>query len=132
MSDAPSPTSGPIGRLKRLVLEQLLREEDFVLVVVDPASPGVKLPTPLLEGGQPVALHLGLRMAVPVPDLLVDETGISGTLSFNRAPFHVSLPWPSLVQVSVRDEHLIWLTPSAPGLEPRAPGSKDRPRLRLV
>jgi hypothetical protein len=32
-------------------------------------------------------------MPVPIRDLRVDETGVFGTLSFNRAPFTCMVPW---------------------------------------
>jgi hypothetical protein len=122
---------GPLGKLKRQIVSQLLGEEDHILIVINPGVDGVKLPAELLAGGEPVALHIGYRMVIPIPDLQLDDAGVAGTLSFNRTPFPCVLPWASLVQVSVRDEHLVWLQPaSAPGAEPGPP--EDRPKLRLV
>lgn len=128
--------AGRIGQLKIEILRRLLEEEDYVLIVVNPACAGVRLPDELMAAGQPVALHIGYRTAIPIPDLRLDEQGISGTLSFRRQPFGCQLPWPSLLQVSVGEEHLVWLAPPPPPEErPRhgvEPASRERPKLRLV
>ena len=120
---------GPITKLKQQIVSQLLGELDYVLLVVDPRSPGVTLPAEIVEAGQPVGLHIGFQVAIPIPDLQLDEHGIMGTLSFNRIPFHCALPWASVVQVSVGDEHLLWLAPPSTGDEPEP---KSRCKLRLV
>lgn len=124
---------GPIAGLRREVIERLLGQTDYLLLVVTPGCPGVRLPEELLQAGQPVPLHIGWRLPVPIPDLRLDEAGISGTLSFQRTPHPCQLPWASIVQVSLGDEHLIWLTPelaSPPAERPHAPES--HPKLKLV
>jgi hypothetical protein len=119
---------GPIAKLKQQIVSQLLGELDYVLLVVDPRSPGVTLPAEVTEPGQPVGLHIGFHLAIPIPDLQLTDLGITGTLSFNRAPFHCALPWASVVQVSVGAEHLLWLAPpSEDEPEPKTPC-----KLRLV
>jgi hypothetical protein len=120
---------GAINKLKRQVVSQLLSELDYILLVVDPRCAGVTLPAELVALGQPVGLHIGFHLAIPIPDLQVEESGISGTLSFNRTPFRCALPWTSVVQISAHDEHLLWLTPP-PAEEP--PAADSRPRLKLV
>jgi len=130
---------GSIAELKRMAIEQLLEQEPFMLVVVNPLTPGVQLPDYLVDASQPVPLHIGLRMAVEIPDLRIDDEGITGTLSFNRLPFHCVLPWPCLMQVSVDDEHLVWVVPPDDGEPPAADDDDDddgdgpkKPHLRLV
>ncbi len=128
---------GSIAELKRSALEQLLQQEDFVLLVINPTMTGVKLPSPLIEARQPVPIHLGFRMAVPVPDLVIDDSGITGTLSFDRTPFACHFPWPALMQVSVGDEHLVWVVPvdegelSEPATDERKM-PKSKAHLRLI
>ena len=102
---------GTIGNIKRTVIEQLLTEEDFILVVVLPSVPGVRLPDDLLKAGEPVGLNIGHKMAIPIPDLKLDEAGVTGTLSFNRLPFHCAFPWRAVVQVTADMEHMIWVEP---------------------
>jgi len=43
-----------------------------------------------------LVLQVGLNMPVPIPDLRVDEEGMSCTLSFNRSPFFCVVPWSSV------------------------------------
>jgi len=102
---------GSIAKLKRLALDTLLAEEDYVLLVINPLAEGVKLPPALIEAGQPVPLNIGFRMAVNVPDLEISDLGVSGTLSFNRTPHPCMLPWGAVMQISVGDEHLVWVVP---------------------
>jgi hypothetical protein len=35
-------------------------------------------------------------MTVPIPDLVIDDDGISATLSFNRTPFLCRVPWTAV------------------------------------
>jgi hypothetical protein len=124
---------GSVAHLKKSAVEQLLQQEDHILVVVDPTQPNVVLPEHLLSAGQPVGLNIGYRLALPIPDLELDEVGLRGTLSFNRTPFYCSLPWQSMVQVSVHDEHLIWLIPTEREASPPPPERpEERPRLRVL
>lgn len=141
---------GSVAQLKQSVMQQLLAHEDHVLVVVDPTQAGVVLPGYLMDARQPVGLNVGYGLALPIPDLTIDDHGLKGTLSFQRQPFHCTLPWTSLMQVTVGEEHLVWLTPSrneaASRPEARHPGgaivkasetvkageTRDRPKLRLL
>ncbi|MCA9669101.1 MAG: hypothetical protein KC503_26075 [Myxococcales bacterium] len=106
---------GAVADLKRTAVETLLAAEPFILVVLNPTVPGVKLPQHLIEARQPVPINIGYDMAIPVPDLEVGEEGISGTLSFNRSPFHCMMPWGALMQVTVGNEHLVWVIPPGEG-----------------
>lgn len=128
---------GSVADLKRQVIELLLEREAFFLLVIDTARAGVVLPPHLRETG-PVGINIGLRLAVPIPDLEIDDAGVRGTLSFSRTPFHCTFPWAAIVQISVEDEHLVWVLPR--GDEPAADEQQGnggeatvkRPRLRLV
>lgn len=51
-------------------------------------------------------LHIGLNMRVAIPDLRVDETGISGTLSFGRVPHFVVMPWEAVQEFMSEDERI--------------------------
>lgn len=127
---------GSIGRMKRQVVTQLLDDEDFILMLVHPQVPGVKLPEELMQATQPVGINIGWRMAVPAPDLELSEDKISCTLSFNRTPFFCEFPWHSIMQVSVDDEHMIWIEsppdPTDDEQEKPVESSGERPKLKLV
>lgn len=126
---------GAIADLRQKVIEQLLEMVDFALLVIDPRQPGVVLPAALLEPGDPVGLHIGWRLAIPIPDLAMDERGIHGTLSFDDGSFHCTLPWMAIMQVSVDGEHIVWIIPGADAPEEPTEAKderKSRPNLRLV
>jgi hypothetical protein len=128
---------GTIAELKQQIVERLLEQEDYFLIVVDPRHRDVRLPEYLTESEQPVGLSIGLRMAIPIPDLEVDENGIQGTLSFSRTPFYCFIPWAAMVQLSAGDEHLVWVIPPEAQRREQADESESekssgKPRLRLV
>jgi hypothetical protein len=48
-------------------------------------------------------------MPIPIPDLVVDEKGISCTLSFNRAPFWCRVPWSAIYALVGEDSQgMVW------------------------
>lgn len=71
-----------------------------VLKTVVIQHPDLKLPPGLFKEEDPfstVTLDYGLNMPIPIPDLKVDESGISATLSFDREPFVTFVPWEAVV-----------------------------------
>lgn len=71
-----------------------------VLKTVVIQHPDLKLPPGLFkEEGlfSTITLDYGLNMPIPIPDLKVDESGISATLSFGREPFATFVPWEAVV-----------------------------------
>ena len=117
---------GSIATLKQDVVTRLMEQQDFILLLINPGAPGVKLPEELLRSTHPVGINIGWRMAIPVPDLKLDQQGIRGTLSFNREPFLCHFPWASVLQVTADDEHLIWILPEAEA-EPDPPDADGEP-----
>jgi hypothetical protein len=79
-----------------------------VFVHLDPRRPGVTVPTWLQTQPQ-LVLQVGLDMPIPIPDLRVDDAGVYGTLSFQRAPFTCTVPW-SAVFALVGDDNkgMVW------------------------
>jgi stringent starvation protein B len=69
-----------------------LLEQASVFVHLDPRTDKVAVPAWLKRQPQ-LVLQIGLNMAIPIPDLEVDEAGLSCTLSFNRSPHHCQIPW---------------------------------------
>jgi hypothetical protein len=112
--------------IKRQALSSLLAANDTVLVVVDPNHPRVLLPEDLLEAKAPVGLQIGHRMAIPIPDLALTETELSGTLSFRRTPFACRVPWPAIVQISLGEDHILWVETIREGARAGGPtGAED-------
>lgn len=66
-----------------------------VFVYLDPRGPRVSVPPWLADQSQ-LVLQIGLDLPVPIPDLRVDDGGVSGTLSFNRAPHACAVPWDAV------------------------------------
>ena len=76
---------------KREVAHALLTQ-GAAFVHLDPRGVDVVVPDWLKRQPQ-LVLQIGLNMPVPIRDLRVDDTGVFGTLSFNRAPFTWMVPW---------------------------------------
>src|SRR3954469_17551336 len=87
-------TSMPPLPPKKAVALDLL-ERTSVFVHLDPRRPGVIVP--LVFAKQPqLVLQVGLNMAITIPDLEVEDAGISCTLSFSRRPQFCRLPWSAI------------------------------------
>jgi stringent starvation protein B len=72
-----------------------LLERSSVYIHLDPRQTAVIVP-PWYKKQPQLVLQVGTNMHVPIPDLRVDEEGMSCTLSFNRAPFFCVIPWASV------------------------------------
>ena len=92
---------------KREALESLLSQGD-VLIQLDPRADGVVVP-PDLSGQPLLVLRIGLDMPVPIPDLDITDQRVQATLSFNREPYHVNVPWHAVFgMVSEAGQGLLW------------------------
>lgn len=78
---------------KELMLALLT--ESVVQIHLDGRAKGVALPE-WLRANPRVVLDIGYDMAVPIPDLEIDDQGIRCTLSFNREPFLCRIPWDAV------------------------------------
>lgn len=83
----------PLPPKKEVALALL--ERSSVYVHLDPRQDGVTVPQWFKKQAQ-LVLQIGLNMPVPIPDLRLDDDGMSCTLSFNRAPFYCVVPWSSV------------------------------------
>ncbi|WP_437505089.1 ClpXP protease specificity-enhancing factor SspB [Sorangium sp. So ce1099] len=127
---------------KKDVALALLEREPSVFIHLDPRRPGVSVPK-WFTGQPQLILQVGMNMAIPIPDLKVDDEGISCTLSFNRAPFWCRLPWNAIWALVSEDQRgMVWpedipadlaaqkqRSPMAP---PQKPAKRPRPRLAAV
>lgn len=86
---------------KHQVAESLLNE-GAIFVHFDPRFDGVVAPLHLKDQPQ-LVLQFGYGLAVPIPDLFLDEEGISGTLSFQRTPHACFVPWPAVFAIVGED-----------------------------
>jgi len=72
-----------------------LLERSSVYVHLDPRHVTAVVPAWFKKQPQ-LVLQVGMNMPVPIPDLHVDDDGLSCTLSFNRSPFFCVVPWASV------------------------------------
>lgn len=119
----------------------LLRGSLFVYL--DPRREDVRVPP--WFGQQPqLVLQVGLDLPIPIPDLRVDDVGVFGTLSFNRAPFSCAVPWSAVFALMGDDgKGWVWaedlpseivaeVDQAARRQSPSEPVRKARPRLRAI
>lgn len=134
MSDAPRQTPP-----KKDVALALL-EQSSVFVHLDPRKPGVSVPKWFTTQPQ-LVLQVGLNMAIPIPDLRVDDDGISCTLSFNRSPFWCCLPWTAIYAlVGENGQSGVWADDVPPEIQVQkqtatgkpAAAKRARPKLAAV
>jgi stringent starvation protein B len=139
MSDAPRQPPP-----KKEVALALL-EGSSLFVHLDPRRAGVLVPKGF-TGQHQLVLQVGLNMAIPIPDLKVDDVGVSCTLSFNRSPFWCRLPWSAIYALVGEDGRgMVWpddvpqevaaqlqKQQQSPQAGKAAPGKKPRPRLAAV
>jgi hypothetical protein len=79
-----------------------------LFIHLDPRKPEVVVP-PYFKKQPQLVLQVGLNMAIPIPDLKVDEECVSCTLSFNRRPFWCRLPWTAIYALVGEDmKGMIW------------------------
>ena len=97
-------------------------------VHLDPRAAGVVV-VPLFLKSQPqLVLQIGLNMPVPIPDLRLDDAGMTCTLSFNRAPFYCVIPWGSIFAMIGDDGRgMIWKDDVPPEVAKPSQARPDRP-----
>jgi len=133
-------TGAPSNPDKRDVADALL-ERGSLFIYLDPRRDDVLVPQYLAKQPQ-LVLQVGLNLAVPIPDLGVDEEGITGTLSFNRSPFFCRVPWDAIFGL-VGDDALgvVWdedlpdeIAAEVEAAQAKAEGkpSAKRPSLRAI
>ena len=93
---------------KRASVEQLL-ERGPVLVHVDARRDDLTVPA-RFKGDPKLVLRFGYGLTPAIVDLLVDDVGISGTLTFSGVPFHVVLRWQAIYAAVVEGEQrgMVW------------------------
>jgi stringent starvation protein B len=88
-----STPSHPLPR--KMDVAMALLQGPSVFIHLDPRKPDVVVPGYFKKQPQ-LVLQVGLNMTIPIPDLKVDNEGVTCTLSFNRHPFWCRLPWTAI------------------------------------
>jgi stringent starvation protein B len=123
--------SHPLPPKKEVALALL--ERSSVHVHLDPRGAGVVVP-PWFKRQPQLVLQVGLNMPVPIPDLRLDEQGMSCTLSFNRSPFYCVVPWASVFAMVGDDGRgMVWPDDVPPEISKQRPNEgveKDKDRQK--
>jgi len=88
-----SNSSHPLPKKKDVAMALL--QGPSIFIHLDPRKPEVMVPLQFKKQPQ-LVLQVGLNMAISIPDLKVDDEGVTCTLSFNRRPFWCRLPWTAI------------------------------------
>lgn len=83
----PSPGLPP----KKDVALALL-ERSTVFIHLDPRLENVRVP-PRFKRQPQLVLQIGFNMPIPIPDLDLNDDGVTCTLSFSATPHFCSVPW---------------------------------------
>ena len=68
-----------------------------------------------LKGEPHLVLQYGHDLPIPIPDLQVDEHGVSATLSFARTPSPTVIPWSAVYVVTAMDGRGVLYQEDIPG-----------------
>jgi hypothetical protein len=75
-----------------------------------------------------LVLQIGLNLAVPIPDLRLDDEGMTCTLSFNRSPFYCVVPWSSVFAMVGDDGRgMVWPDDVPPAIATNAQARQAEP-----
>ena len=110
-----------------------LLEQASMYIHLDPRAESVRVPSSFKNQPQ-LVLQVGLNMAVAIPDLHVDEQGLSCTLSFNRTPFFCMIPWPAVFAlVGENGQAMVWAedVPAEVAAQAQAQKAPEKPRHHL-
>lgn len=107
-----------------------LLEQASMYIHLDPRAESVQVPAWFKKQPQ-LVLQVGLNMAVPIPDLHVDERGLSCTLSFNRSPFYCMIPWQAVFAlVGENGQAMVWAEDVPAEVSAQAQAQKQPPKPR--
>ncbi|HET7542775.1 MAG TPA: ClpXP protease specificity-enhancing factor SspB [Polyangiaceae bacterium] len=110
-----------------------LLEQASMYIHLDPRAGSVQVP-PSFKNQPQLVLQVGLNMAVAIPDLHVDDQGLSCTLSFNRTPFFCIIPWPAVFAlVGENGQAMVWAEdiPAEVAAQAQAQKAPEKPRTHL-
>ncbi len=110
-----------------------LLEQASMYIHLDPRADSVQVPLSFKNQPQ-LVLQVALNMAVAIPDLHVDEQGLSCTLSFNRTPFFCMIPWPAVFAlVGENGQAMVWAedVPAEVAAQAQAQKAPEKPRPHL-
>ena len=122
--------SHPLPPKKEVALALL--ERSSVHVHLDPRAAGAMVPLWFKKQPQ-LVLQVGLNMPVPIPDLRLDDDGLTCTLSFNRSPFYCVVPWTSVFAMVGDDGRgMVWPEEVPPEIAKQTPPPREVPAAQAT
>lgn len=108
----------PTSRPKNEVVADMMAIRQ-VPIHLDARRPGVVVPA-ALRTERDLVLRIGRDLTPPIPDLTVDDFGVTGTLAFAGKGFFVRVPWAALFAVVIEGygPGLTWPGDFPPDLTP--------------
>jgi stringent starvation protein B len=111
-----------------------LLERSTVFIHLDPRHDTVRVP-PRFKRQPQLVLQIGFNMPIPIPDLDLNDDGVTCTLSFSAAPHFCSVPWRAVFALVGDDGRgMVWPddVPREVAAHAQADVSKPRTQLRAV
>lgn len=107
LAEAPPPPAAE--RPKKRVVADALLAKGPILVHLDARREGVAVPSRFTREAK-LVLRFGYGLTPPIPDLTVDDDGITGTLVFGGVPFRCHLPWTAIFALILDGESrgMVW------------------------
>jgi stringent starvation protein B len=91
-----------------------LLKEGLTSLHLDARRPGVVLPSDFRQEAH-LMLQYGYVLAIPIPDLEVDEYGVRATLSFSQRPHLTVIPWTAVYAIASVDGRGVLYPEDLPG-----------------
>ena len=91
-----------------------LLKEGSTSLHLDARRPGVVVPEAFRSEAH-LMLQYGYDLAIPIPDLEVDEYGVRATLSFSRTPHLTVIPWTAVYAIASVDGRGVLYPEDVPG-----------------
>lgn len=88
----------------------LLEKHGHIFLHLTPATYSVRatIPPTLMNKDQ-IVFQVGYDLAIPIPDMVVDESGFYGTLSFKGVPYTCTVPWQCVFAIVGPDTNgMVW------------------------
>lgn len=80
------------------VAVEFLSQGGTIFVHLNPRAEGVVVPSRFKDQDQ-LVLPWGYNMWIPIHDMVVNDSAISGVLSFSRAPLRCYVPWSAVYAI---------------------------------
>lgn len=111
-----------------------LLERSTVFIHLDPRLDTVRVP-PRFKRQPQLVLQIGFNMPIPIPDLDLNDDGVTCTLSFSATPHFCSVPWPAVFALVGDDGRgMVWPedVPREVAAHVHMEAPKPRAQLRAV